>query len=67
MRYLENTNVWTRELIGSEAATRVLGISLFVALTALGAFVRIPLPFTPRSHNRPNIFHYSFRSLFNEI
>ncbi len=40
-------SVWTRELISSAALRKALGASLFLLLTALGAFVRIPLPFTP--------------------
>jgi len=36
-----------REIIRSKTAARVIGVSAFVALTALGAFVRIPLPFSP--------------------
>ena len=36
-----------RERVGSKVMLRVLAVTLFVALTALSAFVRIPLPFTP--------------------
>ena len=36
-----------REVISSKALCRVLGVSVFIIMTALGAFVRIPLPFTP--------------------
>lgn len=36
-----------KEITLNPVLSRVLGISLFVLLTALGAFVRIPLPFTP--------------------
>jgi len=35
-----------REVIVARTACRALGIAVFVVLTALGAFVRIPLPFT---------------------
>lgn len=36
-----------REIILDKTACRVVGVAVFVILTALGAFVRIPLPFTP--------------------
>jgi biotin transport system substrate-specific component len=36
-----------REIVSSQALSRVIGVAVFVILTALGAFVRIPLPFTP--------------------
>ncbi|HTZ11072.1 MAG TPA: biotin transporter BioY [Candidatus Margulisiibacteriota bacterium] len=36
-----------REIISSKGLSRAIGVSLFVILTALGGFVRIPLPFTP--------------------
>ncbi len=36
-----------REVILDKTACRVFGVAVFVILTALGAFVRIPLPFTP--------------------
>lgn len=36
-----------RELILSRAMRRLLGVGVFIVLTSLGAFVRIPLPFTP--------------------
>jgi len=36
-----------REIIVNRATLRVIGVALFVILTSLGAFVRIPLPFTP--------------------
>jgi biotin transport system substrate-specific component len=41
------STVWNRDLSMSSALRKVLGVSLFVCLTALGAFVRIPLPWTP--------------------
>lgn len=37
----------TKELGCSKTENRIIGISVFVILTALGAFVRIPLPFSP--------------------
>ena len=39
--------VLSREIITNKIICRVLGIAAFVILTCLGAFVRIPLPFTP--------------------
>jgi biotin transport system substrate-specific component len=39
--------VLKRELIVNKIACRVIGIAAFTVLTALGAFVRIPLPFSP--------------------
>lgn len=36
-----------RELITDRTLCRFLGVAIFVVLTALGGFVRIPLPFTP--------------------
>lgn len=36
-----------REIIVSKSACRLLGVMMFVILISLGAFVRIPLPFTP--------------------
>jgi biotin transport system substrate-specific component len=36
-----------REIILDKTACRIFGVVVFVILTALGAFVRIPLPFTP--------------------
>ncbi len=40
-------SLWSREVIASAAGRKVLGVGLFFVLTALGAFVRIPLPWTP--------------------
>jgi biotin transport system substrate-specific component len=37
----------SKELACSKTANRIIGVTLFVLLTGLGAFVRIPLPFTP--------------------
>lgn len=36
-----------REIIVNKTACRAIGVVAFVLFTALGAFVRIPLPFTP--------------------
>lgn len=36
-----------REIIVSKSLCRFIGVFCFVIFTALGAFVRIPLPFTP--------------------
>lgn len=36
-----------REIIVNKQACRVIGVSVFIILTSLGAFVRIPLSFTP--------------------
>ncbi len=36
-----------RDLVGNRAACAAIGVVGFTALTALGAFVRIPLSFTP--------------------
>jgi len=41
------TTIWTRELIIGASARKALGVGLFFVLTALGAFVRIPLLWTP--------------------
>ena len=41
------TTIWTKELIIGASARKALGVGLFFMLTALGAFVRIPLPWTP--------------------
>ncbi len=41
------SGILTREIIGNKTINRILGVSVFVVLTILGAFVRIPLPFTP--------------------
>jgi biotin transport system substrate-specific component len=40
-------SIWTKDLISSLWLRKAIGVSLFVLLTALGAFVRIPLPWTP--------------------
>lgn len=39
--------VLKKEIIVNKTLCRLMGVSLFVMLTALGAFVRVPLPFTP--------------------
>jgi biotin transport system substrate-specific component len=36
-----------KEIIVGKLACRVIGVAVFIVLTALGAFVRVPLPFTP--------------------
>ncbi len=36
-----------RELVVNKTVCRIIGIVTFIILTSLGAFVRIPLPFTP--------------------
>lgn len=36
-----------REIVVNKTACRIIGVTVFVILTSLGAFVRIPLPFTP--------------------
>jgi biotin transport system substrate-specific component len=36
-----------KEIILNKTLCRAIGVSVFVVLTCLGAFVRIPLPFTP--------------------
>jgi len=36
-----------KEIIVNKTLCRVMGVLVFVMLTGLGAFVRIPLPFTP--------------------
>ena len=41
------TTIWTRELVIGASAKKVMGVGLFFVLMALGAFVRIPLPWTP--------------------
>jgi biotin transport system substrate-specific component len=39
--------VLRKEIVVNKAACRMIGIIAFIILTSLGAFVRIPLPFTP--------------------
>ncbi|MDD4907475.1 MAG: biotin transporter BioY [Candidatus Omnitrophica bacterium] len=36
-----------REVVSDKITCRVIGVAVFVVLMALGAFVRIPLPFSP--------------------
>jgi len=36
-----------KEIVSNKILCRMLGVLTFIILTALGAFVRIPLPFTP--------------------
>ena len=39
--------VYERDLVKDKAVANAIGVSVFIILTALGAYVRIPLPFTP--------------------
>lgn len=39
--------IFKREIILNKTACRFIGVTAFIFLTALSAFVRIPLPFTP--------------------
>ena len=39
--------ILNREIPISRTQTKVIGVVIFIILTTLGAFVRIPLPFTP--------------------
>ncbi|HTY45301.1 MAG TPA: biotin transporter BioY [Patescibacteria group bacterium] len=39
--------VLKKEIIINKTLCRLIGVLLFVFLTALGAFIRLPLPFTP--------------------
>lgn len=36
-----------REIVLNKSICKIIGVSMFVTLTVLGAFVRIPLPWTP--------------------
>ena len=36
-----------KEIMLDKSACRAFGVVVFIILTALGAFVRLPLPFTP--------------------
>lgn len=36
-----------KEIVINKAICRAIGVAVFVVLTMLGAFVRVPLPFTP--------------------
>ena len=45
--YVHWQNLAKREIIVSRAACRAVGVIGFIVLTTLGAYVRIPLPFTP--------------------
>ncbi len=40
-------SIANREIITNKVICRTLAVSVFIALTTLSAFVRIPLPFTP--------------------
>lgn len=39
--------ILNHEIVLPKTATRILAVSTFIILTALGAYIRIPLPFTP--------------------
>ncbi|MFH1269721.1 MAG: biotin transporter BioY [Candidatus Omnitrophota bacterium] len=39
--------IFKREVVVNKTISRIIGVMAFVVLTSLGAFVRIPLPFTP--------------------
>lgn len=39
--------ILTKEVVLNKTLCRIFGVLAFVILTALGAFVRVPLPFTP--------------------
>jgi len=41
------TAILKKEIIVDKVACRVFGVVVFVILTSLGGFVRVPLPFTP--------------------
>ena len=40
-------SILKREIVVNKIACRIIGVISFIILTSLGAFVRIPLPFTP--------------------
>jgi biotin transport system substrate-specific component len=40
-------SILSRELVVNKSICRIIGVMSFVVLTSIGAFVRIPLPFTP--------------------
>ncbi|MBM3251809.1 MAG: biotin transporter BioY [Candidatus Omnitrophica bacterium] len=42
-----NTQLLTKDLIKDRVIRRILGVFIFTIFTSLGAFVRIPLPFSP--------------------
>jgi len=46
---MENTRIgtWSQEIFRSKAMDKAVGVMTFAVLTALGAYVYIPLPFTP--------------------
>lgn len=39
--------VWNREFVLNRTACAVIGVVSFIALTVAGAYIRIPLPFSP--------------------
>ena len=38
---------WKKEIILDKALCKTVGVIVFILLTTAGAYVRIPLPFTP--------------------
>ncbi len=40
-------SAWNREILTNKTLCRVIGVTSFVLLTTFGAFLRVPLPFTP--------------------
>lgn len=40
-------SILRKEVVVERTACRIIGVTSFVILTSLGAFIRIPLPFTP--------------------
>jgi biotin transport system substrate-specific component len=47
MRSQVLVRVWNRQLIVGRRAAAIIGVISFIALTTAGAYVRIPLPFSP--------------------
>jgi len=39
--------IFKQEIVLNKTLARAIGVAVFIILTSLGAFVRIPLPFTP--------------------
>jgi biotin transport system substrate-specific component len=40
-------NILKQQVVLNRAVTRIIGVAVFVLFIALGAFIRIPLPFSP--------------------
>lgn len=40
-------SIWNREIVSNSVFCKGMGVASFVILTTFGAFLRIPLPFTP--------------------